>query len=312
MSVPAALVTGGLGLLGGLIGNSASAREAQKNRDWQERMSDTEMQRRVADLKMAGLNPMLAYTQGGASSGSGATAQQDNPFSSAVPSAQALSQAMAVKKNNEFQDAQIDRLAIQNANDTAQTQANVNFTNAQAGAIATSVALQEAQIRQADENAALMRIDQEKRRGDVKNNEATYSKILADRGYTEAQTQMILKRLPLEGAKAAADLEAARATAGNLYASAEASRASARRTTALLPGEVLGLQLGNQSTALGNTAQMYGMNELKANSDFYGSTYGHAQPYISSASGVLNTAANVAGAVTGAGALANAVAGQRL
>ena len=112
MSVPAALVTGGLGLLGGLIGNSASAREAQKNRDWQERMSNTEMQRRVADLKMAGLNPMLAYTQGGASSGSGATAQQDNPFSSAVPSAQALSQAMAVKKNNEFQDAQIDRLAI--------------------------------------------------------------------------------------------------------------------------------------------------------------------------------------------------------
>lgn len=78
--IGAALISGAANIVGGLFGsnsaksqNKAAAEQSQKEMDFQERMSSTAHTREVADLKNAGLNPILS-AHGGASSPGGAMA----------------------------------------------------------------------------------------------------------------------------------------------------------------------------------------------------------------------------------------------
>lgn len=67
--------------------NEANRQMAREQMGFQERMSNTAYQRSMADMQSAGLNPMLAFQQGGASSPGGSTATMQNEMAPAVGSA---------------------------------------------------------------------------------------------------------------------------------------------------------------------------------------------------------------------------------
>ncbi len=67
------------GVAGGLLTNAANSARTQRQMDFQERMSRNRYQYTMEDMKKAGLNPILAYKQGGGSAPSGAAIPAINP-----------------------------------------------------------------------------------------------------------------------------------------------------------------------------------------------------------------------------------------
>lgn len=94
------LLTGGLSVAGSMLGNVLGQDSASKQMRFQRRMSSSSHQREVADLRAAGLNPILSATGGsGASTPTGAAAKQEDPITPGVNSALSLMRTMAETAN---------------------------------------------------------------------------------------------------------------------------------------------------------------------------------------------------------------------
>jgi hypothetical protein len=112
--------------LGAMGSQDFNAELAQQNRSFQENMANTSFQRRVEDLKAAGLSPMLAYSQGGAAVPTGSQASSAANVGEASASTGSTARQININRETamsqiELQDQQKNLLGSQALNYDADT-----------------------------------------------------------------------------------------------------------------------------------------------------------------------------------------------
>lgn len=201
------LVAGGMDIIGGERANAANAEQAKKNRQFQERMRATQYQVAVEDMKKAGLNPAMAYNQGGAGTPSGTAAtNQQNTLGNLGRAVSGAMEAAATKAQINKTNAEANQISIESAARLSAIEATINNLYSQA---------ENTDARTATERAT--------RQGKV-------DLLLAQRNNIGADTAGLRQQQEFMARSFAEKLEAVRLENGLTSASAAESRARTART----------------------------------------------------------------------------------
>ena len=101
------------GLVGGIGQGLGDYKSAQKQMKFQREMSNTAIRRQMADMRAAGINPILAAKYGGASTPSGASYSIPNIGSAAVEGYKGVSSAKQMQQQTKQSEAQTKNIQEQ-------------------------------------------------------------------------------------------------------------------------------------------------------------------------------------------------------
>ena len=144
---PATIATiGALGLQGlsGLVSSAYNIHETRKQRRFQRDMSNTAIQRQVADMRKAGINPILAARYGGASSPAGAAGRVIAPFENTAQQISAARQARSGERGASTQE-KLANESVKQIN----SQTSLNSANAVKAAVDTEVSRKQQDVMDA-------------------------------------------------------------------------------------------------------------------------------------------------------------------